>query len=625
MTKPSVLAITLIILTIGFAASLFSLPSETSYLDDEVNLGPLRSLEKDPSQFSYLVTSNQSGLLGRSISMAALGLDVLFFDFSYKQFKITNTVIHLINAVLVGLFALLLFRWYGVSEKHSRLLTVCTAVFWLVLPIHVSTVMYPVQRMAQLSAMFMLLGLVLYGFGRNLMLRYGKKRQGVGLCCAALFICLPLGLLSKENAVLLLPLMFLVEITFFRNDDSFGGKSIRVAWGVAFFVALIILGFLWRDVVNYINADYRARTPYQGLLTQTRIIFDYLQEIIFPSNSSFGYFHDDIEVSKRLLDPIQTLFSVVALVIILAISIYRALSSRSLIAFGVLFFFIGHSLESSILPLELYFEHRNYLPSVGVVVALILSGYLIAQKIHAEFMIAFCLVGYLGITAFISIERTIIWNSSDVGIALSQMNHPESPRSVAAFAIYQADNGFYESSLRHLARIQEIEPSLDAAVEVQKLYAACVNGFPLTANDVTFFSSGFEVGVPQYFNQGLSSLRRAVDSGRCKTIEASALIALSDAFLAETKVPASTHERMGELLLAGNQVEYGIAHLMRTWEAEQLDVRSSILLFELLLSHGQYDRARLMVDSLDPMVSESGVNSWQIVYDRAKEYLKTVK
>ncbi|WP_417530911.1 hypothetical protein [Marinobacter lipolyticus] len=625
MTKSSIFVATLGLLAACFLTSLFVLPSETSYLDDEVNLAPLRSLEEDPSQFSYLVTNNQSGLFGRSVSMASFGLDVLFFDFSYWQFKVTNSVIHLVNSILVGLFSLLLFAWYGISKQHSRLLAICTSVFWFVLPIHISTVMYPVQRMAQFSAMFMLLGLVFYGCGRNLMLEVGRQRVGVCLIAAALFICLPLGLLSKENAILLLPLMFLVEITFFRRDVSISGKGIRFFWGAWVCISLIFLVFFWKEIVGYISVDYRERTPYQSLLTQTRILFSYLQEIIFSSNSRFGYFHDDVEVSKNLFEPIQTLYSVVAIITSLAICTYFVLSRRSVIAFGILFFFVGHALESSILPLELYFEHRNYLPSVGLVVALILSGYWIARKIKSEALVALFFVGYLAVTAFISVERNIIWNSPDVGIALSEMNHPESPRSAAAFAIYQADTGFYESSLRYLTNIQEIKPSLYSAVEVQKLYAACVNRYPITEDHVTAFSTEFNMGMPQYFNHGLSLLKGAIESGRCTTIEPSALVALSESFLANEKVPASTHERMGELMLAGNQIGQGVEHLLLAWEMGRLDVRSSILLFELLLSREQYDRARMMIKNLDPMVDGSDINSWQVIYAKAKEYLDTVE
>ncbi|MDL0432015.1 hypothetical protein QPM17_12790 [Marinobacter sp. TBZ242] len=590
-----------------------------------MNLAPLRSLDEDPSQFAYLVTNNQSGLLGRPVSMASIGLDVFLFDFSYKQFKITNAVIHLINSMLVGWLSFLLFSWFSVSKKYSLLLALCTTVFWLILPIHVSTVMYPVQRMAQLSTIFVLLGLTLYGAGRTLLLHKGRSRAGIVLILTALLVCLPLGLFSKENAILLLPLMFLIEITFFRNDPSVSGRRIRVAWTAGAFISVIFLAIFWTQIVSYINADYRDRLPYQSLLTQSRILFSYLQEIVFPSNSRFGYFHDDIAVSESLFEPIQTLYAVLAVVIILAISIYGVLLRRSIVAFGILFFFIAHALESSILPLELYFEHRNYLPSVGVVIALVASGYFISKKINSEPLVAFFFIGFLAITAFISVERNIIWNSPDVGIALSELNHPDSPRSIAAFAIFQAEAGFYESSLRNLARIQELSPSLYAAVEVQKLYATCVNRFPITEKDVSFFNRKFSVGSSQYFNQGLSSLTVAFESGRCATFEPSALVALSRSFLGNPMVPASTHKRMGELMLAGNERLRGIEHLMLAWRAERLDVRSSILLFELLLSHEQYDRAEVMIKKLDAAVDESGVDSWEAVYSQAKGYLQSVR
>jgi protein O-mannosyl-transferase len=40
-----------------------------------------------------------------------------------------------------------------------------------------------------------------------------------------------------------------------------------------------------------------------------------------------------------------------------------------LAAFGILFFFAGHRLESTLIPLEPAFENRNYLPSLGLILA----------------------------------------------------------------------------------------------------------------------------------------------------------------------------------------------------------------------------------------------------------------
>jgi hypothetical protein len=41
-----------------------------------------------------------------------------------------------------------------------------------------------------------------------------------------------------------------------------------------------------------------------------------------------------------------------------------------IVAFAVLWFLVGHSLESTVFPLEIIHEHRNYLPALGPLLAL---------------------------------------------------------------------------------------------------------------------------------------------------------------------------------------------------------------------------------------------------------------
>ncbi len=41
-----------------------------------------------------------------------------------------------------------------------------------------------------------------------------------------------------------------------------------------------------------------------------------------------------------------------------------------LLLLAVLFFLVGHSMESTLIPLEMVYEHRNYLPGMLVCLAL---------------------------------------------------------------------------------------------------------------------------------------------------------------------------------------------------------------------------------------------------------------
>lgn len=624
MRKTCLLVAPLSLLVILTAWSLFYFSSGASYLDDEVNLAPLRVLEGDPSQFFYLISENQSGIFGRSVSMASFGVEVLLRDFSYEAFKKTNAVIHILNAVLVGIFSLFLFRLSNPFKKDAPLLAFCVAVFWLILPVHVSTVMYPVQRMAQLSAFFMLLGLVAYGYGRVLVAS-DQYLKGGALLCGALLVIFPLGLLSKENAILMLPLMGLLEVFISKSLCSGWDRRFLAGWCSALFVAVLLVTGFSEKIIQYINADYRIVSPYLAFLTQTRIVFSYIWEIISPSNSRFGYFHDDILASVNMLDPLSTVLSVVGVVVLLVLSAVWLLKSKSLVALGILFFFVGHALESTILPLEFYFEHRNYLPSVGIVIGLVSAGYWLGKKLQIMPFLGLLLVGFLSVNTFILIERNQIWNNPEVGIAISEMNHPKSPRSIAALAMYQAESSFYEASLRNLARVQMLKPDLYSAVEFQKVYAKCINGYTITLEDFSHFSGEFLLGSPRYFNKGVAELAKAISETRCSSIRREALLELSDYFFSPSSVHPSTHKVIAELMLANDAITLATRHLLRADEGGGLDIRSRLLLFELLIAEGDFRSASKMEDDLEQGLSEAGVDNWLVVFEQARKFLNSEK
>ncbi len=89
--------------------------------------------------------------------------------------------------------------------------------------------------------------------------------------------------------------------------------------------------------------------------------------IVVPTMPDFGLYHDDFSISTGLFKPVETVFSIVGLVA-LFVSAFLARNKAPIVSFGIFWFLAGHSLESTIFPLELMHEHRNYLPSLGIVV-----------------------------------------------------------------------------------------------------------------------------------------------------------------------------------------------------------------------------------------------------------------
>jgi tetratricopeptide (TPR) repeat protein len=128
-------------------------------------------------------------------------------------------------------------------------------------------------------------------------------------------------------------------------------------------IGLLGIYIEYGDPLAFIDMLYANRpfTAIQRLLTQPRVVLYYLSLLFFPVPWRLSVSHD-IAVSTSLLSPLTTLPAIVAVIAIIGLCIAYH-KKKPLICFAGLFFFLNHAVESTLLPLELVFEHRNYLPS----------------------------------------------------------------------------------------------------------------------------------------------------------------------------------------------------------------------------------------------------------------------
>ncbi|MCB1773736.1 MAG: tetratricopeptide repeat protein [Gammaproteobacteria bacterium] len=372
------------------------------------------------SSFSSFPADRPLAQLTFGINHAVSGLDTL-------AFKLTNLGFHLLTGVAVFWLTRLVARALNNGRPDPRIevgVAALTCAFWLLHPMHVSTVLYTVQRMAQISTLGTLVALACYFTAR---LRVAEGRSAI-----AWFAAVPVtglaAFLGKENAVLL-PLFLLVsEVTVLRNLTT-GTREplVRGVW-VLFIAAPLLLGVYYLlshpGLYNYSNRPF---TLEERVLTQARILWHYLHWLFVPDIRSFGLFHDDIALSTSLTQPVSTVIAISAHATLLAVAL---LSSRRwpTFAFAVLFFYAAHALESTILPLEMVFEHRNYLASVG---PLFLLAYAIAGASGrlgvtrlAWLFGALLLAAYAAVT-FVRVDN---WSSFEKFVVSGVSNHPDSAR-----------------------------------------------------------------------------------------------------------------------------------------------------------------------------------------------------
>jgi Flp pilus assembly protein TadD len=193
----------------------------------------------------------------------------------------------------------------------------------------------------------------------------GSKRQRVLMfvCCVACFL---LGMAAKENTALLPVSIIVMEAIFFQNLGNPQVRKKAFTFIVLGGLAVVIFGgaiFLKGDWLSVFSAyGDRYFTPTERLMTQPRVLIFYLSLIICPLPERLSIDHD-FALSTSLLHPWTTLPAIVFTTAMVVGALFQA-RKRPLLSFSVLFFFLNHLVESSIIPLELVFEHRNYLPSM---------------------------------------------------------------------------------------------------------------------------------------------------------------------------------------------------------------------------------------------------------------------
>ncbi|MCB1675682.1 MAG: hypothetical protein KDI01_05300 [Halioglobus sp.] len=421
--------------------------------------------------------SSRSGPLRRPVAMFSFALNtVAAGGVSVFWIKLVNTLIHLATGALLYLLALPLFARLdpGADANKVRWLALLTAAIWLLHPLHVSTVLYAVQRMAQLAALFTVLGLLVYVRYRQRWARCGASLPEV-LAAALWLLLLTAGAAySKENGALLPGLILVVEVCFFRG--AWAGRQVAALQRAgAALLALSGLALLLCMVAapDFLSDRFHGRefTLHERVLTQARILWHYLWWLVLPDISAMGFQHDDIELSRGLLQPVSTLAAVVAWGAALAVAI--ALRRRyPLLLFALLFYLMGHSMESSVLPLELVYEHRNYLPSMGL--CMLLASLLLAPlwrdgpRRYRGWLLAAGVPLLLSVLLLIRVDT---WSDGLRLAGVNASNHPDSSRSSYFYANALLQR-YRDSADAGLSRQEAADALLGARYYFEKMYDA---------------------------------------------------------------------------------------------------------------------------------------------------------
>jgi Tfp pilus assembly protein PilF len=356
----------LIFAVIAFA-TFFNTIDSSFHFDDALNITRNSDVAVKDLSLNTLkraALTSTSGL--RPFSYLTFALNYYISGMDTTSYHVINIIIHIINAFLIYLIILTLFDYGAADDGKKESLAVSaffTTLFWLVIPSNSQAVILIVQRMTLLMSLFFLLAFFTYLLGR-------KKKRAVYFVLTGIFFVL--SLLSKQNAVTFPLVIILYELVFVKKGDIKSVTKKETVFFAACFLVIFATLFLYKgSIIDNIVKGYAGRdfSMYERVLTQPRVLLFYLSLLILPLPGRLSITYDIVK-STSLFSPITTLLSIILIIAIFVMSIVRVKKSPYL-SFAILWFFITISVESSILPQEMVYEHRMYLPCIFLIGAFI--------------------------------------------------------------------------------------------------------------------------------------------------------------------------------------------------------------------------------------------------------------
>lgn len=432
--------------------------------DDFPNLEPLGSYGTIDSwdKARSFINSGFSGPTGRPIALASFLLNDTTWPSIAYSFKYTNIMIHLLNGILLCWAILLLLRNYNYKEQQAVWIALIAAGIWLLHPYFVSTTLYVVQRMAQLATLFTLIGII--GYLKARLLLASKSFQSHIYMAASIGVCTILATYSKENGALLPLLVLVLE---YCNPNKVH-KPIWQWRALCLWVPSCMVLYLIFRKLNFSEDLWPNRNfnQVERLYSEARIVTEYLYHLFVPQIEDHGLYQDGYLVSKSILQPITTLYSIVFL-IGLALSTFIYKNKYPLFSVAILFFFAAHMMESTVIGLELYFEHRNYLAALFLFLPVAAALYALKEKIEPK-LVYFIIAVIFSILSFFTYERAKLWGNTDELLLYWAKNTPESPRAQSTIAMTLMEQGYILESKQHLEQSLERMPQ-SALLNIQLL------------------------------------------------------------------------------------------------------------------------------------------------------------
>ncbi|MBI5641878.1 MAG: hypothetical protein HY954_00220 [Deltaproteobacteria bacterium] len=404
----------------------------------------------------------------------------LSFALNYKLsgldpfgYHLVNILIHIANSALVFKLIKALFEtpFIKTNIKDREIFpfaaALATSVYFLTHPVQTQAVSYISQRYTSLATLFYLLSLVLYLKARTGIPGGTKGR----LLYAGAVLSAVLAMKSKEISFTLPFILTLVEFSFFPKGEGRGKRLLP------FFLTLLIIPLSMvipgTGAVNTVDELMRVRkleeaftiSRYNYLITEPQAILVYLRLLILPVDQHFTYY---FPLAESVFDPgvsgplIAVVLFIGASIYMFAFSIMKGNAYGSIISFGVLWFFITLSVESSVIPIrDAINEHRVYLPSAGIMLSFVTAVLYMEDSLsrgRRKILMTFLLLALAVPLSFAAYFRNELWR---VPLRLYEDEVKKNPYSVSphmylGMKYYEIER--HGEALEEFKKAEEINP-----------------------------------------------------------------------------------------------------------------------------------------------------------------------
>ncbi len=433
-------------------------------LDDLPNLGEMNRYGDMHhwGSIKNFITHGIAGPAGRPISLLTFAPQAdAWFAHNATPFKTVNLMLHLLCGALLYWTTRLLLNAYGYTKEKALWIALLSTSFWLLHPLFVSTVAYVIQRMAQLPLLFSLLAMIGYFKGREML--SSQPVQGYAIMTLSIGLGTILATFSKENGALLPLLILVIEFCnpICKGKPAWYWRAVCL-WLPSLAIIAMLAHYIDLSPDPWLNRNFNQ---IERLLTEGRVVTNYIILLFIPRIEGYGLFQDGYQISTGWLSPPSTFFSILFLLtLIISAFVYR--KKYPLIALAILFFFAAHLMESTVIGLELYFEHRNYIAAIFLFSPVAAGLSSLSERIKPSVVVLISIL-MLSMLAMMTWQRAMLWSNINKLQIYWAQNSPDSPRAQGKYADLLINAGQYQQANQIL--IKAIQHHPNGALMIQLL------------------------------------------------------------------------------------------------------------------------------------------------------------